>query len=146
MIHEVLMWFGQPCPCLQMRELFHYKIKNITEDITRCNYWVPKTSHVSPLFISLPHHNSSCSTEYLPFFLTPLFTSYSLYRPIFISYPHDLEYLQRYFQQPSLFYKSNIAIIYQSKNIQYNIFYKKEIYTNQKFGHFLTISTLDQIP
>ena len=67
------------------RKLFHYQIKNIMEDITRYNYWVLETSHVSSFFISLPYHESSCSTGYLPFFLTSLFTSYSFYRPISIS-------------------------------------------------------------
>ena len=67
------------------RKLFHYTIKNIMEDITRYNYWVLETSHVSPFFISLPYYESSCSTGYLPFFLTSLFTSYSFYRPISIS-------------------------------------------------------------
>ena len=33
--------------------------------------------------------------------------------------------------------KSNITIIYQPKNIQYNILYKRGIYTNQKFGTLL---------
>ena len=97
------------------RESFHYTIENITgqnhnitKDITKYNYWVLETSPVSPLFVSLPYHEPFRSIEYVAFFLTSLFTSYSLYIPIFISKhfsSHDLKYLQRYFQQLSLFYK-----------------------------------------
>ena len=68
------------------REWFHYTIENITKDITRYNYWVPETSHVSPLLVYIPYYESSCSTEYLPFFLTSLSTLYSLYRSISISW------------------------------------------------------------
>ena len=78
------------------RERFHYTIESIIEDRTKYNYWVPETSHVSPLLVSIPYYKVSLSTEYLPFFLTSLSTSYSLYRSISISwlFPfHDLEYL-----------------------------------------------------
>ena len=67
------------------REWFYCTIENITEDKTRYNYWVSETSHVSPILVSIPYYEPSRSTEYLPFFLTSLYTSYSLYRSISIS-------------------------------------------------------------
>ncbi|RVW57603.1 putative disease resistance protein [Vitis vinifera] len=36
---------------------------NITEDRTRYNYWVPETSHVSPLLVSIPYYEPSRSTR-----------------------------------------------------------------------------------
>ena len=67
------------------RYWFHYTIENITDDKTRYNYWVPETSHVSPLLVFIPYYEPSRSTGYLPFFLISLSTSYSLYKPISIS-------------------------------------------------------------
>ena len=34
-------------------ELFHHTIENITEDGTGYNYWVPETSNVFPLLVSV---------------------------------------------------------------------------------------------
>ena len=79
-----VVWPTMPTS-MDEREWFHYIIKNIIEDRTRYNYWVPETSHVSPLLVSIPYYETSRSTRYLPFFLTSLSTSYSLYRPISIS-------------------------------------------------------------
>ena len=79
------------------RELFHYTLKNITEKRIKYNYWVLETSHVSPLLISIPYHEPSRSTGYLPFFLTSLSTLYSLLgsSPSHNFFPRDLEYLWR---------------------------------------------------
>ncbi|RVW52754.1 hypothetical protein CK203_004219 [Vitis vinifera] len=49
-------------PSTDERELFHYTMENIIEDRTRYYYWVPETSHVSPLLIFIPYHEPFRST------------------------------------------------------------------------------------
>ena len=53
-VHKVLTWFDQMPTSMDERESFHHTIENITKDRIRYNYWVPKTSHVFPLFICTP--------------------------------------------------------------------------------------------
>ena len=92
-IHDVLTWFGNHAYVhgwkkiipLYNKEHYRRQNQNITEDRTKYNYWVPETSHVSPLFIFIPYHEPSSSIKYLSFFFTSLFTSYNFYKLIFIS-------------------------------------------------------------
>ena len=75
MVHGVLMWSSQTCLHRRMREN-HFTIENIINDITKYDYWIPKTSHVFLLFVFTPYKPwTPRSTKCLPFFPTFISTS-----------------------------------------------------------------------
>ena len=91
MVHEVLTWFGQPCLRPRKREndsLYnreYYKGQNQIQLLGSRNI----TCFLPTPCIPIPYYEPSRSTEYLPFFLTSLSISYSLYRSIGPSSSHD---------------------------------------------------------
>ena len=138
MVHEVLTWFNQPYLCPRMREndfTIQQRILQRTKPDTTIGF--PKhpmfphslyhtllrallLHRVSPVLPHISIHLVQSLQVHLHLIIFPLMNQ-NIYRDISNNLPYSMR-------------KSNIIIIYQPRNILYNIIYTKGIYTNQEFG------------
>ena len=104
-VHEVLTWFDQSCLRSRMRDNDSTIQQRILQR-TKLDTIIGFPKH--PMF---PHSciytllRVSRSTGYLSHISIHLVQSLHVHLHLIIFFPHDLKYLQRYFQQPCLFYK-----------------------------------------